>query len=218
MMEQAETYRGTGRHIPSASTAFWATWMSVSWESLLRVSTAFRFGLLTLSSATVKGTACLHSNHPVERETTPLNWLHTGTRLWTEGHLAASIKAIPYYSRPDKSHKVHVSAGKPFCKLSHSHAILRTYSIATDIRRLDIALHRRLHTGLAGLPDAAHCHGYADPTAVSLDIQLAMNLITGLTARALCAVWWNMKWEHTGNMQAYLTAGSPYCSRCSSAL
>lgn len=49
---------------PSASTAFWATRMSVSCDSRLRVSTAFRLGLLTLSSASVNGTACLHHTTP----------------------------------------------------------------------------------------------------------------------------------------------------------
>lgn len=37
--------------------------MSVSCDSRLRVSTAFRLGLLTLSSARVSGTACLQPTH-----------------------------------------------------------------------------------------------------------------------------------------------------------
>ncbi len=50
---------------PKARTAFCATWMSASCDSLLRVSTAFKLGLLTFRSANVKGTACLQGHEAV---------------------------------------------------------------------------------------------------------------------------------------------------------
>ena len=53
---------------PKARTAFCATWMSASCDSLLRVSTAFKLGLLTFRSANVKGTACLQQHEAVSQE------------------------------------------------------------------------------------------------------------------------------------------------------
>ena len=53
---------------PKARTAFCATWMSASCDSLLRVSTAFKLGLLTFRSANVKGTACLQEHEAVSQE------------------------------------------------------------------------------------------------------------------------------------------------------
>jgi len=53
---------------PSARTAFCATWMSASCDSLLSVSTAFKLGLLTFRSANVKGTACLQKHEAVSQE------------------------------------------------------------------------------------------------------------------------------------------------------
>ena len=42
--------------------------MSASCDSLLRVSTAFKLGLLTFRSANVKGTACLQDHEVVSQE------------------------------------------------------------------------------------------------------------------------------------------------------
>ena len=53
---------------PKARTAFCATWMSASCDSLLRVSTVFKLGLLTFRSANVKGTACLQEHAAVSQE------------------------------------------------------------------------------------------------------------------------------------------------------